>query len=232
MPPPFRIVKTQRLYKISSFGPESLSKKSFLENKLDLGLTQEFRFDDNSSHLDNYFTQLSVKYELFKGFKFGVAYRFIRNNKSSGYKNEQRVNFDASYKHKLNNLTLEYRFRFQNHDEIGRSFEEGDDITKKYRLRLKAEYNIKNWKLDPYLSIEGFFAQEKGSINYIESITETSRFSGSEKFRFTLGTKYKINKFLEVGGFYRIEKELKSYPGFYNTPGTFYIGGINLTLKL
>jgi hypothetical protein len=207
-------------------------EKSFFEKKLNLGLTQEFRFDENSMHLDQYFTELKIKYEVYNGLDLGIGYRFIRNNKNSGYKNEQRIFADVSYKHKLDRWSLSYRFRFQNHDEIGVSRSEGDDITRKYRLRAKVAYNIKNWELDPYLSVEGFFAQETNGINYVETITETEKVSGFQKLRFTLGTKYKINKFMQLGAFYRIEQEMKSYPGVYNSPATYYIGGLNLTFKL
>ena len=207
-------------------------EKSFLEKKLDFKLTQEFRFDENSTHLDRFFTELEGRYEIFKGFNLGLGYRFIRNRKNSGGVNEQRIFAKMSYKHKMDRLSLSYRFMFQNHDEIGLSRDDGDDITKKYRLRIKATYNIKNWKLDPYLSVEGFFAQEHNGINYVETITETEKISGFEKIRFTLGTKYKISKLLQLGAFYRVEQEMKSYPGAYNSPATYYIGGLNLTFKL
>ena len=207
-------------------------KKSFLEKKLGLGLNQQFRFDENSSHLDAYFTDISADYELVKGLQLGLGYRFIRNNKNSGYKNEERFYADVNYKHKLERFTLRYRFRFQYHDEIGRTKEEGDYPDSKFRLRLKAEYDIKKWKLDPYLSFEAFFKRETNTYNYISSVTEIERVSGFEKLRFTLGTSYKINKTMEVGGFYRIEQELKSYRNFYNTPATYYIVGLNFTFNL
>lgn len=207
-------------------------KKSFLDKKLGLGLKQEFRFDENSSHLDAYFTDLNADYEIIKGFQLGLGYRFIRNNKNSGYKNEDRFYVDANYKHKLERFTLRYRFRFQYHDEIGQTKEEGDYPDTKFRLRIKAEYDIKKWKLDPYLSFEAFFKRETSTFNYISSITETERVSGFEKLRFTLGTSYKMNDLMEIGAFYRIEQELKSYRNFYNTPATYYIVGINLTFNL
>lgn len=207
-------------------------KKSFLEKKLDLGFTQEFRFDDNSTHLDQYFSELQVDYELFKNFQAGIGYRFIRNHKNSGYANEQRIYFDLSYKHKLDRWSFSYRFRFQNHDELGVSKDEGDDITQKYRLRFKVGYNIKKVKLDPYLSFEGFFARSNQGINYIESITERKIYTGFEKLRYTIGLDYQVKKFFEIGAFYRIEQGFKSYSGAFNTPATYYIGGISLNFKL
>jgi len=206
-------------------------QKSFLDKKLDLSLTQEFRFDDNSSHLDNYFTQLGGRYEIIDGLKIGGAYRFIRNNRNSGYRNEHRFNADVSYKHQVNQFTLNYRFRYTNHNLIGVTRSEGDYATHKYRLRIKVKYNIKNWKLDPYLSIEGFLAQETNEFNYVESITETNKVVGFEKLRYTLGTSYKFAKFFEIGAFYRIEQGFKSYPNNYNLSTIYYIGGLNLNFN-
>ena len=208
-------------------------EKSFLEKKLALGLTQEFRFDDNSTHLDQYFTELEVKYKWENGISAGGAYRFIRNNQNSGYANENRFNLDFGYKYNFDRLELSGRLRYQNKNEIGVTRDEGDYPVSKYRLKLKAEYNIKKWKLDPYFSAEVFYAQTTNRINYIESILEPEeKVAGFEKLRFTLGTSYKINDLMTVGGFYRIERELKTYPLFYNTPATYFIGGLNLTFKL
>ena len=207
-------------------------QKSFLEKKLGLGFTHEFRFDDNSSHLDQYFSELTVDYELFKNFKAGVGYRFIRNNKKSGYVNEGRIFVDLDYKHKIDRWTLSYRFRFQNQDELGLKKDDGDDITQKYRLRFKLAYNIKKVKLDPYISLEGFYTRSNQGINYIETITERKIYSGFEKLRYTIGLDYTIKKYFEIGAFYRIEQGFKSYTGAFNSPSTYYIGGINLNFKL
>lgn len=207
-------------------------KKSFLEKKLDFQLTQEFRLNSNSTHIDNYFTELTGEYEIFKGFEAGLGYRFIRNNKKDGYVNEQRLNADLSYKHKLERLELGYRFRYQNRNEIGVSRDEGDDPISKYRFRLKVGYNIKNWKLDPYLSSEVFYATEVSRVNYVPSITEEENIAGFQKLRFTLGTSYKLNDNFKLNGFYRFEREFKTYPTVYYTPASYHIVGLNLEIKL
>lgn len=206
-------------------------QKSFLEKKLDLGFTQEFRFNDNSTRLDQYFSELQLDYKIFKNFKAGIGYRFIRNNTNSGYKNEQRLFADLSYEHKLDRWTLSYRFRFQNQDELGLKKDEGDDITQKYRLRFKVAYNIKKVKLDPYVSVEGFFSRENHGINYIETITERTIYSGFEKLRYTIGLDYSVKKWFGINAYYRIEQGFKSYPAAFNTPSILYVGGINLTFK-
>ncbi|MFZ9028465.1 MAG: DUF2490 domain-containing protein [Crocinitomicaceae bacterium] len=207
-------------------------KKSFLEKKLNLQLTQEFRFNSNSTRLNNYFTEIGADYEIIKGLEAGLGFRFIRNNTKKGYLNEQRFNADLSYKHKIDRLSLGYRFRYQNRNEIGVSKDDGDDPVSKYRFRLKVGYNIKNWKLDPYLSTEVFYATETSRVNYVPTITEVENIAGFQKLRFTLGTSYKINDVLKLNGFYRIERDFKTYPTIYYTPGTYHIAGINLEIKL
>jgi hypothetical protein len=205
-------------------------QKSFLEDKLTMGLTQEFRFNDNSTRINNFFTEVTAKYELIDGLRLGGGFRFIRNNRNSGYRNESRLFGDLSYRHKLDRLTFDYRFRFQNQSALGDVTD--DDVYNKFRLRLKVKYNIPNWKLDPALSVEGFYTSAVNNINYVPSITISERAAGFEKIRFTLGTSYKINKWLKIDGFYRIEREFGSFPLFYDTPATYYIAGINLTFKL
>lgn len=206
-------------------------KKSFLDKKLDFALTQEFRFSDNSTYLNNYFTELTAGYEIFKGFEVGLGYRFIRNHRGdNGYRNENRFNTDISYKHKIDRFTLDYRLRYQYRSIL--KAEDDEDPIQKYRFRLKLKYNIKNWKLDPYISSEVFYAKEVDRVNYVPTITEVNNISGFQKMRFTIGTDFKINKTFEVGGFYRIERDFKTYPLVYYTPGTYHIIGLNLNIKL
>lgn len=205
-------------------------KKSFLEDKLTAGLTQEFRFNDNSTSINNFFTEVELGYEFYKGIRVDAGYRFIRNNRKSGYLNEGRFFADLNYKHKLDRFKFSYRFRYQNQSALGDVVD--DDVVNKYRLKFKAEYNIRKWKLDPYFAVEGFFAQTTNNINYIATITESERVSGFEKLRFTIGTEYNFNKKISLGGFYRYERELGSFPLNYNTSRNYFIAGVNLKFDL
>ena len=206
-------------------------KKSFLDKKLDLQLAQQFRLNSNSSRLNNYFTEFGADYEFIKGFKVGIGYRFIRNNRKSGYNNEHRFNADVSYKHKIERITFGYRFRYQNRNDIGAAKDDENRISK-YRLRLKLDYNIKNWKFDPYFTTEVFYATETSLVNYVPTITEVENIAGFQKLRFTLGTSYKINDLFELNGFYRIERDFKTYSTVYYTPGTYHIVGFNIEINL
>lgn len=202
--------------------------KSFIDNRLDFQLTQEFRFSDNSTYLNNFFTELQTDFEIFDGLKFGGGYRFIRNRKNSGTVSENRFYTYLAYKHSIERFSLSYRFQFQNQKEIA----DIADAVSKFRLKMKIDYNVKGWKFDPYFSAEAFYANETNRIEYVEGIEEVNSVSGFEKMRYTLGTDYKFNKTFSVGAYLRMESEFKSYPLFYNTPAKYYILGINLGIKL
>lgn len=173
--------------------------------KWTFGLQEQMRLDNNSTEIKGFFTQLSGDYELFKNFEAGIGLRFIQKNdnqgKVQGYEHYFRYQFDASYKHKIERFSFKYRFRFQNRNEIGVSKAEGDIATNYLRLKAKAGYNIKNWKLDPFISGEIFNQREDG-INY-----------GLTDYRITIGTSYKFKDAGKIGLYYRMEQEINtSYP--------------------
>jgi len=199
---------------LESWGAVGITKK--LHKNFNLNLDQQFRFDENSSSLSKYFTQLGGDLKLSKQFTVGAAYRFIREKKSSGsFDNEQRWHADFTFKQKLERLSLSYRLRMQTKNEMGISKAEGDEAINYIRLRVKAGYNIPKWKLDPYFSTE-IFRKNTAST--------TAQFNN---LRFTLGTKYKLKKFGSIGGFYRLERELGA-----TYPKTTYILGVKLKYNL
>lgn len=200
---------------LESWNTLGISKK--IGKHFKVNLNQQFRFDDNSTHLAKYFTNLSADYKFNKHFSASLGYRFIRekDEEENLFENQQRWNFDATYKHKLDRLSLSYRLRLQTRNDWGVTKAEGDESVNYMRLRLKAGYNIKNWKLDPYFTSE-IFRKNK------ESISPTFN-----NLRFTLGTSYKIKGFGNVGGFYRIERELGT-----TYPKTTYIIGLKLKYNL
>ncbi|CAG5079566.1 DUF2490 domain-containing protein [Parvicella tangerina] len=183
----------------------SFNLKYKLNKNWKLGLEQQFRFNDNSSALDRYFTELSVSHSFSKYIFGGVGFRYLRQNDTKGdvqgFENHLRFNFDFGVKHSLNRFDFKYRLRFQTKNELGISKDEGDYSNNHIRLKAGVGYNIKKWKLDPEGSVEIFRHYEKGEQN------------GFNNIRFTFGTKYNLKKIGVFGLFYRFEKELNAqYP--------------------
>lgn len=181
----------------------SIALKFKAGKKWTFDLQEQMRLDNNSSEIKGFFTQIGTDVEIFKGFKTGLGLRFINryDNEGSqqGWEHYFRYHLDVSYKHKIDRFTLKYRFRYQNLNEISLSRSEGDIPISYLRLKFQLGYNIKNWKLDPFVSGELFNHRENG-INY-----------GLSDYRITVGTNYKMKNFGKLGIYYRYEKEISDY---------------------
>lgn len=176
--------------------------------KIDVDAQLQARWNDNASSLSQYFGQVGVEYKLFKPVTIGMAYRFIKQNEKEGFVKGGRIQFDAMYDKKLGDFKLDTRLRYQN-----RSEEDELDNVSKIRFKAGLRFNISGWKLDPKFSAEYFRVLDG----------EASR---HDKMRYTLGTKYKINKHNSIGIYYRLETELKE-----NYPADYYILGLNYNIK-
>lgn len=186
-----------------------LKVKYKLNKEWSLSLEHQFRYKDNASVLDQKFTELEIKRKLGKQFNIAVAGRFLRSNdtegKTQGMESHFRWNADLGHKVDIHRFTIGSRFRYQSKQELS-----SEDLSdKSIRLKAGVGYNIKKWKFDPTFSTEIF--------NEMESLATW------DKIRFTLGTSYKLKKFGEISGFYRLEKELVgAYPASTNIIGFKY----------
>lgn len=185
------------------------SLKYKINKKWSAGLEQQFRFKDDASTIDQYFTEAELKRKLGKHFSAALGGRYIRKNdtegKIQGYENRFRWNVDLAYKHDIDRLSLKYRVRYQSRNEI--SVEDENKTT--FRLKVASEYNIKKWAFDPKFSAELF--------------NGLSDNEGFNRLRMTLGTEYKTKNLGEIGAFYRIERELTGiYPKTTNIAGFTY----------
>jgi hypothetical protein len=166
-----------------------------------LSLSEEFRFKTNSSELDAFFTELKTSYKFSNGLFFGGGYRFIsdRTDKTGESDLEQRFQIDFGYSFKVKRFEFEARLRGQSRDDLGETrAADGDYARRTLRLKLQAEYNIKNWKLDPIFSTEIFRSNGK----YVNP--------SFSKWRTTIETNYSFKKAGDLGAFYRFEKDLNT----------------------
>ena len=138
-------VVTSDLEQWTSIG---ISKK--INKKWEMSLEQNFRFKEDASQFDVYFSDLGIDYKFNKHFYIGANYRFYQNKNNEGdFKTQHRWSTDITYKHKIKRFRLAYRIRFQNKDEDFYTNESGNNLYN-LRNRLSVKYNIKNFKLDPF----------------------------------------------------------------------------------
>ncbi|MFK7785049.1 MAG: DUF2490 domain-containing protein [Crocinitomicaceae bacterium] len=185
--------------------------------EFDFDFEQSFRLYDNSTKIDQFFTNINMNRKWENGMFFTGGFRFISDpDKDDGdYDFHLRWNADIGYRHSLDRFKFNYRMRLQTKNELGYSRSEGDFSIRALRIRAGVKYNIKNWKLDPQVSFELF--RESG--RYIVS--------SFNKYRISVSTKYKFSKLIELKGFYRFERGLGML-----LPQNTNIIGFNLTFNL
>lgn len=194
----------------------SVNLKYKINKKWAVALEGQLRLDDNSSMVNQYFGQFDLEYSLSKHVEFSGALRYLKKNdhsgKIQGYEDYIRYHLDGTYKHKINDLSLKYRVRYQNRSEL----KVEDALKQTVRFKAEAEYNIKKWKLDPELSGELFRSIGASTENQLQS------------YRITLGTTFKIHKSAKMKLFYRFDKEVNTdFPLAINIAGVKYTYSLN-----
>ncbi len=140
--------------------------------KVQLSFTPEIRWDENFS-VSKYHFQSTVSYNPVKGLDLSGSYRFIVNPRSTNPTEYlHRFAFDAEYGRKVYRWKPSVRLKYTNYTDDDAN---GDFL----RYRAKLDYNVKNFKLTPYASAEGF---HDISVNELY------------KMRYSLGASYKLNK--------------------------------------
>ena len=162
---------------------------------LSFSVSEHLRYRNDITTLKNYFTQAKVKYELFKNFEIGAGIRYITNNDDTGniqgYEPLFRYQFDAIFSDKIDEVTVLFRLRYQNKNELGFSESEGDIPVEYTRYRMGFGYRIKALKLNAKLFGEVFNEAKTTDSN-----------GGFNRHRYTLRISRKFKNFGTVAMFY------------------------------
>ena len=162
---------------------------------LSFSVSEHLRYRNDITTLKNYFTQAKVQYELFKNFEIGAGIRYITNNDDTGniqgYEPLFRYQFDAVFSDKIDEVTVLFRLRYQNKNELGFSEGEGDIPIEYTRYRMGFDYRIKALKLNAKLFGEVFNEAKTTDSN-----------GGFNRHRYTLRISRKFKNFGTVVMFY------------------------------
>ena len=180
-----------------------------------VSLAEELRFKHDISEINNYFTELGIRYTINKNFALQGNYRFTRDRKQDqSYENLSRYNFDLRYKGKLNFLSIKYRLRYQKEVEGFRMADQ--NIPYEKYLRHRITFTLSQLKyVDPYISGELF------------QLFRPTRYPRFEYVRFLVGVKYEMDKAGEIKAAFGFSRELDS-----NQPAMIYMIQLNYTYKL
>lgn len=204
-------------------------EKKLLNKKLELNLSEEFRFNNNSTEIKEFFTEIGLGYELYKNLKVGIGYRYTKQNKDEvAFVTKHRFFADFKYSFDVKRWDFNSRIRFQTGNDTWFDNSVSDYSTNKFRLKLTGTYNIKNWKLDPYFSPELFYVSEKGNIPYLsDEYSDLIRQNGFEKLRLTTGTSFKFKDAGSMKFFFSYERQFGQFANDYQIPGQYYILGLS-----
>ena len=151
-----------------------------------LQFEQELRLDNQLSTFKQTFSEFSLSYSVFKGFKIELPFRYMTYKD----KTKQRVSFSGSYKYSFKPISLKHRTKYQ------RTYEKGETPDELIRNKLSINYRL-NKKIEPYVS--GEFIQLLDATNY--PLDET---------RFSFGLTYELPKKNSMKIFYTLKNEDKT----------------------
>ncbi len=179
-----------------------------------VSLEQELRLKHNISEINNYFTELGIRYKINRNFALEGDLRFTRDKKKdNSYENYLRYNFDLRYKGRLDFLTIYYRMRYQKEAEGMDVFEMNALYVKHFRNRITLSINSLK-KIEPYVRAEIF-----------QVFTPHYR-SQFEYYRIIAGIRYEPGNIGEFDLGWGFNRELSS-----SQPAMIYMFKINYTYK-
>ena len=178
------------------------SAETSLGDNLDIELEEQLRLDENASEIKNYFTDVSLKYQLTDHLDLRFATRFSRVNDNQGeiqgYENHLRFQTGVGTKHVWNRWRIRNRLVYQHKNELGLSEAEGDVSQQFVRIRSAWEYKIRNWSFDPIIRAEYFAPLNKAAAGTDESI------------RYGLGTNKDLSDWGKLALFFQSENSINS----------------------
>ena len=121
----------------------------------------------NISRFDIFFTDLGMDFKINKHFSAGLNYRFYQNKNNDGdFMTQHRFSARYKFKQTFDRFTFVYRLQFQNKDEDFLSVSSENNVSN-LRNKISVDYDIKNFKLEPYFQAELFRKYETGEISVL-----------------------------------------------------------------
>ncbi|MCB0819721.1 MAG: DUF2490 domain-containing protein [Bacteroidetes bacterium] len=179
---------------------QTFSLKGDITKKLELNLDLESRFENNSRQVGRLFFEPGLKYKIKGETRVQLSYRWMRDNDQIWWGNRHRISLDFISGIEHRRWKHQFRLRFQG-EKNGYGF-----LDHRYtqpelfsRQMLKSSYYLSR-TLEPYVSLES-------RILMLDPRSKLS--AGFDRFRFRIGTDYKISKALQAGVYFSLQQEFR-----------------------
>lgn len=135
----------------------SVNIEKKINQRISIGLSNEFRFNENISKLGTLYNDLGVGYRFNKNLRLSVNYRFVNKRLlDDSYSQRHRFYADLTAKKKFSPVECIVRLRFQQQYKDMYVSEDGLVPDFYFRPKLSLKYLGFN-KLEPFISYEAFF---------------------------------------------------------------------------
>ena len=185
-----------------------------LAKNLSLEWSEQVRMHNNVSDVDKIISSVGINYKALPWLKVGASYGFINvrdeefdkktNTNLVEWENRHMVNVDVTGSYKVGRvkLSLRERVRFNFRTDSINPYEHANPAIS-LRSRLKAAYDIRQCRWEPYAYVELYTTLNAPDAvpNYTEYTQAFKQYIS--RLRFSLGTEFKINNYHRLDIYYR-----------------------------
>ncbi len=183
--------------------------------KFSIGISQEFRMNENITELGTFFTDLCFNYKITKNIRVSANYRIINKRRlDDSYSLRHRYYFDLSFRKKYRPVIFNFRTRFQSQYKDVLSSNDGKVPSNTLRNKLTVKFDAGK-KLQPYISAEIYTPLHRPFDIFIDNT------------RYSAGVEYEINRMHTIDVFYLFQKEYN-----INKPQIDHVLGIGYFISL
>ena len=188
-----------------------------------INFENQFRIKYIDENFDRNFVEIDIQ-RLYKSelgdVIIGGSHRHLLINddigNSKSIESHNRFSFYISQKIKIDRFYVKGRIQYQSRKELLPEINlDLSDYSKYWRFKAEFGYNIKNWKLDPKISIEYFSRNKNHNWNQFN------------KYRIGLKTKCDLNKKHSIGLKYIIERQIREW-----NPELVHVFGIKYNFRI
>lgn len=196
-----------------------------LAKNLSLEWSEQVRMHNNVSDVDKILSSVGVNYKVLPWLKVGASYSLVNVrdedfNAALGanevdWKMRHLVNVDVTGSYKVGRvkLSLRERVRFNFRTDSVNKYEHPDPFIT-LRSRLKAAYDIRQCRWEPYAYVELYT-----TLNAVDAVPNFKQYNVAYKqymnrLRFAVGTEFKINNYHRLDIYYRFHMN-QSYDARY-----------------
>jgi predicted porin len=161
----------------------SVSAEKKLVKKVKLDLDANVRTYNNASKIEEAFLDIGLTYKFNKFLSAAASYRFTEFKEDDDLFHPRHKWFaDLKGKLPLGNFDISARLRFQQRYKTYFEDENDKESSEVGRVKLRTQYDIPSFPVNPYISAELFFRMFKETTRHVE------------KNRFMAGLEYNISK--------------------------------------